>query len=284
MKYIDALKGTGIAVIIFSLASFLVPQFEKREGVEVILSISTFLFAIIAGFFISRLNSRYDGMRNIVSQEDAYLLAFFKTSELFGESFKKHVRELIDQYYIINYDHALSQYAYKETAPYYFQMWEALRKIKNREPQSAYQVLVNQLTEVEKLRNSAATLAVERMSAGQWIILVALAIIILISLFAFQSSSFYSHLVTVLLSSSLVLILLIIRDLQNLMFTGKGLLEESGEEVLEYIGKPRYYNEYFVKIGVSKIPQHLTTYRLGRHAPGSTDLKIDLISRGKSNS
>lgn len=281
MKYIDALKGTLIAVILFSLVSFLIPSFQQIEGIEVILSITTFLFAIIAGFFISRLNTRYDGIRELVAQEDAYMLAFYKTSEIFGDQFSKKIRELIDQYYIINYDHALSNYAYKETAPYYFKMWGAVKKIKKREPQSAFQVLVGQLTEVEKLRNSASNLAVERMSAGQWVILIALAIIILLSLFAFQTPTFYSHLVTILLSSSLVLILLIIRDLENLMFTGKGLLEESGQEVLEYIGKPRYYNEYFIKLGVSKIPKHIKTYRLGKHTPGSTDFNIQVIRQGK---
>lgn len=282
MKYIDALKGTAIAFVVFSLASFFIPSFNRLEGIEIILSISTFLFAIIAGFFISRLNSRYDGIRNLVASEDAYLLAFYKTAELFGDQFRKHVRELIDQYYIINYDHALSNYAYKETARYYFKMWAALKKIKTREPQSAYQMLINQLTEVEKLRNTAANLAVERMSAGQWLVLVALAIIILLSLFAFQTSTFYSHVVTVLLASSLILVLLIIRDLENLMFTGKALLEESGQEVLEYISKQRYYNAYFVKLGISKIPKHIKSYRLGHHAPGSTKLEIELIRPLKS--
>ena len=71
----------------------------------------------------------------------------------------------------------------------------------------------------------------------------------------------YSRVVTVLLSTVLVLVLLMLRDLQNLMHGGQNLLEESGQEVFEIIGKPRYYNKKYVD---SFLLPYVTFLRLPR--------------------
>jgi len=87
--------------------------------------------------------------------------------------------------------------------------------------------------------------------------------------------SFFSNTRTVLLSTTLVLVLLIMRDLQNLRLSGQIMAEESGQEIFEFIGKLRYYNEHNIKAGIIKIPGHVEKYRLGQHKPGDKfDIKI----------
>lgn len=48
--YINATKGAAISFVIFCGAAFLLPEPQQNEGYELVLTISTFLFAIIAGF------------------------------------------------------------------------------------------------------------------------------------------------------------------------------------------------------------------------------------------
>jgi hypothetical protein len=85
--------------------------------------------------------------------------------------------------------------------------------------------------------------------------------------------------IVVLFSTALVLVLLLIRDLQNLMLGGNSLLEESGQEVFEMIGKTRYYNKYFVNKGISRLPASVKEYRLGMHRPGAEKLEIRTVKR-----
>ncbi len=64
MGYIHAIKGTVIALVVFGVLAWFVGDLQREsEGIEVILTISTFLFAILAGFFISRLNDRYNNIK-----------------------------------------------------------------------------------------------------------------------------------------------------------------------------------------------------------------------------
>jgi len=69
-------------------------------------------------------------------------------------------------------------------------------------------------------------------------------------------------------SSTIVLVLLTMRDLQNLMLGGRSLAIESGQQTFDLIGSLRYYNQHLSDLGISPIPKGLKKYRLGLHKPG----------------
>lgn len=278
LKYIDAVKGATFAFIIFIIAVIYLPGVGPSEEVENILTISTFLFAILAGFFISRLSTRFNEIRKLVGEEDALFLSFYKTSQIYGKDFTNKIRELIDKYYVVCYD-GIVGFQYKPTVKYFLQMWDELLKLKKYRKESSYQTLLDNLNDLEKTRNLSSVTYEEKLGAGQWIILIFLAGIILFSIFYLKTDALYSRVITVLLSTVLVLVLLIARDLQNLMLGGKPLLEESGQEVFEFIGKPRYYNQFLLKKGRSTIPKNVKVYRLGMHKPGADKFEIKLVRR-----
>lgn len=272
MKYIDTIKGSFISLIIFIILAFTLPAKGPSDDINLILTVSTFLFAILAGFFIARANSRFDEMRKLVGTEDALWLSLYKTAEITNKNLAKKVADSIDKYYIVNYDFELENYShgYKINKDYFFEIWETLQKSTKEEKNSqSYQVLLNLLSSIEISRNLASTIARERISIGQWLSLTILGIIILFSLFYIKTSEPYSMIITILMSTTLIMVLLIMRDLENFKFGGDSLLEESGQEVLEFIGKPRYYNQYFIKQGYYHIPKNIKEYRIGLHKAGN---------------
>ncbi len=273
LRYIDSIKGASLAFVIFVLAVLYIPGVGPSQEVENILTISTFLFAILAGFFISRLGKRYDQMRLAIGEEDALFLSFYKNCQIYGKQFSDKIKELIDKYYIICYDFVVGK-AYKPGSKYFLQMWDEVINIRKYRRDVSYQVLLQDLEGLERVRNLSSALHEEKLSVGQWAILVFLSGIILFSIFYLKTGALYSQIITVLLSTVLVLVLLITRDLQNYMFGGKSLLEESGEEVFEFIGKKRYYNHYMLRKGINKVPKNIKEYRLGLHKPG--DEKFDI--------
>lgn len=277
-KYLDAIKGSFIALIIFIIAVKVIPYKGPSGDVEILLTVSTFLFAILAGFFISRLNSRFDRTRDLVASEDAYWLCLYKTAGVYGKNFQIRIRELIDKYYMVAYDFDVWQqdYYYKYNAQYFLAVYDELYKIKKNRAEDPYGQILNCLTEIEQNRNEVAVILLGQLRKGQWAILISLSAIILFSLFYLRIPEFYSQFITVLLATVLVLVLLLIRDLQNLRLGGGLGLDESGQEVFEFMGKPRYYNVKYLANGSMKVPNSVKQYRLGMHKPGEK-FKIKLV-------
>ncbi|MBI4170878.1 MAG: hypothetical protein HY514_04230 [Candidatus Aenigmarchaeota archaeon] len=270
MKYVHAVYGGFFSFIAFSLIAALAPFAYSSGAFEVILTASTFLFAILAGFYLSRLNSRYDNTREIVAEEDALWLSLYRASIFFGNRFRNTLRELIDKYYIIAYDHDVGNY-YKHNAKYHNQIYDELNKTKmpkGGKASLAMPYFLEILSNIETSRNKSSVIAAERLSKGQWASIVLLGSVILFSLFLLRTPDFYSQTATVLLSTTLILVLLILRDLQNYRLGGSALLDESGEEVFEYIGKLKYYNKKWLDEGTVKIQKNVKKYRLGLHKPG----------------
>jgi hypothetical protein len=283
MNYLHATPGALIALILFSVITVSVPGVGPSAEVQIILTIATFLFAILAGFFISRLNARYNKVRELVSDEDAYFLSLFKTVQIYGKAFERRMKDLINKYYVIAFDFRLRDYHknYKESAKYLLKMWDEVKKLKRFKADSVYESLLEDLTEIEKGRNTSSILARERLSPGQWSLLIFLTGIILFSIHYLKTAELYSQVTTILLSTILILVLLIIRDLENFMLGGEAPVEESGEEVMETFGEPRYYSKSLIDMGYSQIPKNMKNFRLGLHDPGSERFDI-LYVKGKT--
>lgn len=275
MQYIDAIKGTAFAFVVFVFLTLVIPELQvDSTQAQIILTVSTFLFAIIAGFFLTRVSTRYDKIRELVATEDALWLSFYKSARYFGKTFTKKVGTILDIYYRTAYDWDIGIY-YKPTAQYVHALYEELQKVKiEKDPKALaiFSFMVETLSDLEESRNNCAVITQERLSKGQWIVLFFLSTIILISTFALNTNALFSQITTVLLSTILIMVLLLIRDLSNFRLGGYLMVEESGEEVFEFMGQLRYYNQKYIDEGTVVIPPFVKKYRVGLHAPGEKSI------------
>lgn len=281
MRYIDAIKGSLIALVIFIVASYFIAGNGPSSEIQVVFTVSSFLFAILSGFFISRFNTRYDKVRELIVIEDSHFLSLYKIASFYGKEFSKKITDLIDNYYILAYDIDASEGSteYKYNAKYFLGIYDELGKLDERyRSDSSFGRMLDDLVSIENSRDARSVLAGERVTRGQWAILIALSAIIIFSVFYMQMPVIYSRTVTVLLSTVVILVLLILRDLQNLRLNGELIATESGQELFEDIGRLRYYNKKYLDNGSIKIPNFVKSYRLGIHKPGQ-DPKIEIINR-----
>ncbi len=278
IKYIHAVKGSLAALVIFSLIAILMPEKEQvNDKVEIILTVSTFLFAILTGFFLSRLNDRYNQIREVTAAEDAAWTSLYRMAPAFGKNFVKKISKIIDKYYIVAFDFDVGNY-YKHNTKYFNQIYSALMEIKISTPKidNLFDDMFSLLLEIEHKRNKSSVLASEKLTMGQWLVLLFLAGMIMLSIFSLDTVDIYYKIAAVIFSTTLVLILLTLRDLQNLRHGGQLLAVESGQEVFEFIGELRYYNQEYIETGLIKIPENIKEYRLGLHKPGGK-FKIKVV-------
>ncbi|MCR4285095.1 MAG: hypothetical protein NUV97_03580 [archaeon] len=282
-KYIYSIGGGGIALVVFVITAFLTPVVNYNEEIKTMLTINTFLFAILAGFFISRSNSRYDNIREYLSTEDALWLSVYELSKTVGGNFQKKMRSLIDEYYVLCYDYEDQNY-YKPTQKVFLQIYNIVNelykktfKTKGKRPaDTSLSRIYVYLGGIEEVRNKTSVLLEEKVTNGKWVVLFLLSAIIIFSVYHLRTFAFYTQVIAVILSTTLVLVLLILRDLQNLRLGGEVIASESGQEVLETIGTGRYYSQYHIIMG--EIPEDIGPYRLGLHRPGEKQ-KIKWIRR-----
>lgn len=280
MKYLDAIAGSILSVLIFIPLVIYVPGRGPNPTVETILTVASFLFAILAGFFISRLNSRHEQIRELVSIEDAYFYALYKTAKVFGAKFADSLGNKIEKYYLAAFESPLENY-YKNTASHLENIYQVLYavKMKEKSDDSTFVSLFSTLSAIEQARNKNSVVAKDKLTGGQWLIMICLTGIILCCLFYLNTNLLFFQILIILIASMLILILLTMRDLQNLRLGGKILpVLESGQEVLESMGRLRYYNKKLVDSGVMEIPKNVKKYRLGLHLLGA---KVKIVVVGK---
>lgn len=277
MKYIDAIKGSLIALIIVTIAVIYVPTQESAENIQIILTMSTFLFAILAGFFISSFNSRFKAIKDYIAEEDAYWISLYRTSILLGKKFQGKIKKIIDNYYITVYDFQLGEY-YKYNSKYLGEIHQELSKFKSKPEGKFIGLMVMECYNIEKNRNKSSVLTSEKVTKGQWSILFILTGIIILSIFSLRTPLLYSQITTIMFSTALILVILILRDLQNGRVRGTSILTETGQEIFESIENLRYYNQKQINSGYSRVPKSIKKYRLGIHKPGEKQI-IKIIKK-----
>ncbi|MCX6807957.1 MAG: hypothetical protein NTZ80_04155 [Patescibacteria group bacterium] len=277
MKYIHAIKGSAITFLVLIPIVILTPGHGPADDVELILTISTFLFAILAGFFLARLNTRYNDFANLASSEDAAFMSVYYTAKALGKKFVDKIRDAIDGYYIVCYDFDLGN-QYMPTIKYFQKVYKILfdeAKNKNQIYGNVFDAMIVQLSQIESYRDKAQVIGEDKLTKGQWMILMVLSGIIFYSIMYLKVPTAYSYIISLLFSTTLVTILLTMRDLQNLMLSGKSVATESGQENFDNIGKLRYYNNFCLETGIMQVPSHIKKYRVGMHKPGEKfDIKV----------
>jgi hypothetical protein len=277
--YVHAIRGAFIAFLVFIVIAIYLPSGGGNRDIELILTISTFIFAILVGFFISRLNNRYDTVRDLMAKEDGLWTSYYRASMFFGKKFQQRMKKIIDNYYIVMFDFELDDY-YKPTVRYFEEAYKELNnnvKFKKNNSDNVFDDMVVTLQEIETTRNTTSVLGGQRLTLGQWSILLTLSFIIVFCLYYLVSGIIFK-IIMVILSTAIVTVLLTVRDLQNFRLGGKLMVEESGQEVFEALGVPRYYHKSYLKQGVTKIPKNIKEFRIGQHELGEK-LDIKLIKR-----
>jgi hypothetical protein len=278
MKHISAHTLGGGALLLFIVVALIVPEPEKLQAVSVLFGAVTFVFATMSGFFLTRLNHRFDTVRNEISAEDADFLSLYYYSTVIGGKVEEHVRKTIDDYYLTTFETKLSTY-HKPTRDEYkalYQIFTLPRGTEVRyELQAVYQNVL--LTDIERHRNVIARASEEKLTKSMWSIVYTLALLVIVSIFLLRDATFFFDLAAVLLSTTVVVIVALMRDLEVFKLGGVPLAAESGYEMFDAMGLPRYIQEDKLKSGKVKIPKGVTEVRIGHIDPATGERVLKTV-------
>jgi len=134
---------------------------------------------------------------------------------------------------------------YSETQKEYDALGDSLKDLKydtNKENET-YSNILNVYNQHSEARENLVMFGKDNLSLGEWLVSLFLGILLLASLFYVKDSSIVSIIFTGAITSSILILFLVLRDLNNLNFGEQAVSIEPYERVLDAIGEPRYYDK-----------------------------------------
>lgn len=282
-KYFGTSEGIIFSLVIFLISSWTLPVIGKSENIKLILTVCSFLFGVIAGFYIAHLLSRFQRYTTLASEEAGSLENIYKFSEILGKKYAEKMSNLIDNYVAGAFDYEFYEYP-ERLSKQYFAFFEPLKKTKARTPEKkeAVEQMYDTLEILTKTRKEMIALGGgNRLKISQWFILIILASVLIFCLFYIRTDEWASLLSTALLSSAIVSIFLFIRDLNNFEFADHTILFDVHQRVFDLIGKPRYYPIDSLEKRMLKIPKN-KDYRVAYFNKKGKKIKMKLVKVEKT--
>ena len=228
-----ALVFLGLSIIYYFIA---IGEIDKT-----FLTISTFVFSIFTGFFISRQNSRYDKIREKLSQFDGNMSSIYRALFHFGPSIQDEAGEIIKKHY---------KKIIKNNAWYYHIVHESTT-VKDLHELIESRLASKKLTTLQSTAMTRISFALhdlqlarkgfiasyqERLPKVQWLLIDGLAIIILINISAISSQHiFLTSLLKAAFGTAIILTLFLLRQLDNLELFEGAVGEDSARDVIDII-------------------------------------------------
>lgn len=275
---LNFLEKTLIATIIFVILVLFAPTGFLKIDASTILTATTVLFGILAGFFIAATLTNYSRLQSLISEETASLIALRDKCQIIEPKIVKDVEDAIDNYLIANFDYELVDFV-DNTWPEFNAIQKLTEKIKR--DTDVYASLMDTRENLLKNRQEITLTTRPIIGIESWTILIVLAFVNTFILYAIRDASIVSAIFTVFLSSATFLILFLLYDIDNNLFAEEHLAYKIYQRVFKEIGKLPYYTETSIKSGRTKPPKG-ESYRIGKYEnfPKSLKKKI-VIVRGR---
>lgn len=269
--------AVSIALLFLSPSGFI-----SSDLGNAILTISTFLFGIIAGFYIVITTTDYNSVKSLLADETAALISLYQNALIYDKQSAEKLSLIIDEYVRHTFNYEIIDYA-RNTHSQFEKIQDATRDLPIRENLSfIYQQIRSAMNDVVVARQQLTVLGTKTLSAFQWMVLFVLALIPLVSLYGLRTGEIFFDIVTVIVSVTVVLILVLIRDLDLYVWNEKTFSFEIFKNVFRAIGQPPFYPAESIEKG--RIHPMESEYRLGTYInfPKTLERKIEVISVNKS--
>lgn len=231
-----------VSILIFGVLTIALPHsLIPTDTGNIILTVTAFLFGIIAGFYIVVTTTDYNSVKTILATETAQIIGLYDNVRVYDPASAKKIAERIDTYVRRNFDFELIDYA-RSTTREFEALEKAVRELPiKQELGMVYQEIRATMRAIVTAREQLVVLGTRTLSTLQWVILLVLGSLFILSLYAVRPDNLFFDLGAVAISSSMVLVLLLIRELDLYIWNERTFAFEIFERVFVAIGVLPYY-------------------------------------------
>jgi hypothetical protein len=233
-----------VLFLVFSAVFFFTP-IETANSNQVFLTVSTFLFSIFAGFFISRQGNRYSIIRGQIASLDGEFSNIYRNFQHFGKTIQEKAKTIIKH----DYDVIVKKHDWKYTFAQKTKVVTSLHQLIedstngkeiNEVQKQAIERIMTSLGKLQIVRKMMIILTRESIPKFQWLLLVLLAAILLITIIFIPSH--YNVIAAVLkgaFAGAIIFVFVLLKQLNKLELFEKTVGEESAQDVLDIFSGKR---------------------------------------------
>ncbi|MBT3985696.1 hypothetical protein HOD38_02665 [archaeon] len=258
MKHrLDLHEGVIISVIVFTLVAIFLPGKGMDELVLALLSVSSFLFGIFMAFSVSDRHSRQKEVRATLKYGDAYVVNLYKLAEAYSGEVGKKTQKLLDNWLVDTFDYFLHDF--HKTLPKFYKLFDYIINLnpQTKKQHALYDEMITNLQNQVISNKKVRYLVHDKISRPEWISILTLAGVIIFCLFFINTNTFFSILLVVLLSTTLVTIVMVLRDLDSLFWKEQKWVWDPAIDMFNEIGTLPYIPQVCIDIKRVKVEKGL---------------------------
>ena len=258
-----------LVILISFIAAIYVPSPEEKAIGSLFLGIVGILFGIIIGFFVTDLYTRFARMRELIAGEVSALTTAYAFAKVLGshtanKKWLPKFRDKIAAYATKVLSLGLTDYVKADKE--FNAIFDALipiKELKTNKETETYTNILPVLSRLSDMREDLIFFIKDRLSPAEWLTIASLWGIFIFNLFYLKTSAISSIIFTGVLSSIAFMLVLVIKDLDDLSFGYEVIGYEPYERVLDLLGKQRIYRKEDVEAGLAKPPKGIK-YKIKR--------------------
>ncbi len=231
-----------LGVLVLLPINFLYDGGGSFEKVREVFHVCSLLFGILIVSAVGMAYGKYREVKTLIAGEVGKLTSLYYTSSIISKKAQEKVGEAIERYITNSLDYLLIDYV-KFTEDELNKILETIRKlnINNTKGGPAYGSIISTFSGLTELREKIRTVTSTRLGTLQWSTVLILGVSLIYLLQYIKSSSTVSALISFFLSLSIIVLLAVLFSLDNLTWFEEHWSWEPYEDLLEQMGKLRYY-------------------------------------------
>lgn len=226
--------------LLLAFAYYLIPD-DKIIVDKTFLSLSTFLFAIFAGFFISRQGTRYSDIRRLMADFDGTMSSTYRAAGHFDEETQKEVGEIIIAHYKPILESGEWDYSFTHKTSTLTNLNLLFNKsIKEKGMEGIKGPAITRIFlgfhGAQLIRKNLVSLREERVPGFQWILIYIITIVLFLAVSAIPSKSLIiGSLIKSAFISSIFVVIIMLKKLDKLELFEGNIGAHSAEDVINII-------------------------------------------------
>ncbi|MBI4447997.1 hypothetical protein HY643_03375 [Candidatus Woesearchaeota archaeon] len=236
-------------------------KFPSAESgiIGVILTVTSILFGLLGGFFISELWTRYTQIRELQGEHSSEGLNMIKCAESFytNKKFEKEFKKLLEKAGIVT-----ETVTWKEghlQIPYVRAIGDSFKliKTKNGKENVYFENLLESYDQLVEANVKLDMLGKERLFLSEWFIILTLSAMILFSILFLDTSHLFYKVIILSFPAIIALSVSLLYDLDTLLWSKENISLEPNARLFDAIGVKRFY----LKEKIPFLSQNIQGYR-----------------------
>lgn len=235
------LKYFSVVLFVVLIFLYYFIAFFTQEIDKVFLTIATFLFAIFAGFFISRQGSRYSSIREKIATFDGNMSTIYRVSGHLGTDAQAQVGEIIKAHYQKILEAKAWDYHFTHKSSTLTSLHGIMEKTVGGKALVSLQNMAlaqifGSLRDAQLVRKNMVALYQERIPRFQWVLISFLAVILLLVLLSIPSyHALFNSLLKSAFTYAIIVVVILLYQLDRLQFFEGTIGETSAQDVVSII-------------------------------------------------